>query len=194
MKTTINQQLAAALAYRTADLSIVPIRPDGSKAPTLKTWERFQSEICSEEDCRKWWSGRTPAGIAVICGAVSGGLELIDFDARALDIFPEWCKLIELEALGLFERLTITKTPKPGFHVRYRCSDVPIPGNTKLAMEPDPTKANKLRGLIETRGEGGYALAPGCPPECHETGRLTNTSAGQSCHRSRRSAPLRERC
>ncbi|HYT93425.1 MAG TPA: DUF3987 domain-containing protein [Gemmataceae bacterium] len=32
--------------------------------------------------------------------------------------------------------------------------------------------------MIETRGEGGYALAPGCPAECHETGRLYGHHSG----------------
>src|SRR5262249_50254551 len=31
---------------------------------------------------------------------------------------------------------------------------------------------------IETRGEGGYALAPGCPPDCHEKGRTYDHIAG----------------
>jgi hypothetical protein len=64
-------------------------------------------------------------------------------------------------------RLSITRTPKPGYHVRYRCHEIDVPGNTKLAIDPG-TKVV----LIETRGEGGYALAPGCPAKCHHTGRL----------------------
>ena len=32
--------------------------------------------------------------------------------------------------------------------------------------------------LIETRGEGGYALAPGCPADCHDTGRLYEHHSG----------------
>jgi hypothetical protein len=44
--------------------------------------------------------------------------------------------------------------------------EAPVPGNTKLAI--DPAAPANDRCLIETRGEGGYALAPGSPPECHE--------------------------
>jgi hypothetical protein len=61
-----------------------------------------------------------------------------------------------------------------------------VKGNTKLAQSaPEPqfnkdgtpvidpkTGKQKLapNTWIETRGEGGYILAPGCPGECHETG------------------------
>jgi D5 N terminal like len=64
-------------------------------------------------------------------------------------------------------RLSITRTPKPGYHVRYRCHEIDVPGITKLAIDLG-TKVV----LIEKRGEGGYALAPGCPAKCHHTGRL----------------------
>ena len=36
----------------------------------------------------------------------------------------------------------------------------------------------KPKTIIETRGEGGYFLAPGCPAACHETGRLYEHLAG----------------
>jgi len=33
--------------------------------------------------------------------------------------------------------------------------------------------------LIETRGEGGYVLAPGCPPECHPSGKPYTMAHGR---------------
>ena len=49
-----------------------------------------------------------------------------------------------------------------------------MPGNQKLALgwrdEVDATTGEitrKKKTLIETRGEGGYALIPPSPPECH---------------------------
>src|SRR5262249_59267445 len=77
--------------------------------------------------------------------------------------------VVEGEMPGLIARLTIADTPGDGYHVRYRCPDEDIPGNTDLAI--DPTVKGKGRVIIQTRGEGGYALAPGSPLECHETGR-----------------------
>ncbi len=50
--------------------------------------------------------------------------------------FKDQCEMVESEAPGLLAKLSIAKTPKPGYHVRYRCSEVSIPGNTKLAEDP----------------------------------------------------------
>jgi putative DNA primase/helicase len=181
--------LEAAFAYLRARLSCIPIATDGSKVPDGRllprkwdeqeqrkkaTWDPFKERLPTEEELRRWFDRPDPPGVAVVCGAVSGNLECLDFDEEAESIFPEWCELVEAECPGLIDQLTIIRTPKPGFHVRYRCTSQ-VPGNTKLAekYETDP-KTNKLvkRVLIETRGEGGYALAPGCRPECHPTGRL----------------------
>ena len=47
-------------------------------------------------------------------------------------------------------------------------------GNLKLAQQPFKNYKGKpdRHVFVETRGEGGYALAPGTPADCHETGRL----------------------
>jgi hypothetical protein len=170
--------LRKALAYCDAGLSVLPVARDGSKAPDWTrlprvgghaTWDPLKEELQSREDVERMFRGERPPGIGVIGGAVSGGLECVDFDREAESIFPAWCELVEAEAPGLVARLSVARTPKPGFHVRYRCPDVEVPGNTKLAVDPDAPRND--RTLIETRGEGGYALAPGCPADCHETGR-----------------------
>jgi putative DNA primase/helicase len=172
--------LAAALAYRSAGLSIVPVRAYGSKRPALNQWERFQQEPPPEDLVRSWWKDGT-AGIGVIGGAVSGNLETIDFDRD--DLFEPWRELVEAQAPGLVARLCIVRTPREpsGYHVRYRCHAVTVPGNMKLAQEPgtDPkTGKPRVETLIETRGEGGYALAPGSPAACHSSGRTWDHVAG----------------
>jgi putative DNA primase/helicase len=156
--------LSAALACQAAGLSVIPIRRDGSKAAVCR-WEPYQHQAATEAQVRRWFAGDTPPGLAVIGGEVSGGLECLDFDAEAEAVFAAWCELVEVEAPGLVARLCVARTPKPGFHVRYRVPDIQVPGNTKLATDP------AAGCLIETRGEGGYALAPGCPVECHASGR-----------------------
>lgn len=157
--------LRKVLAYRQAGLSVIPIRRDGSKAPTC-AWKDFQSRLPTEAELREWFDFPRPPGVATVAGKVSGNLEIIDFDWRAETIFPAWIGLVELEAPGLFDRLNVVKTPGSGYHARYRCRGSAIPGNTKLAT--DPAAPPNEQTLIETRGEGGYALAPGSPPECHE--------------------------
>jgi hypothetical protein len=177
-----------------AGLSVIPIAADGSKAPDgrllprlpkgpdgeLKhTWDPFKERLPTDDELIRWF-GIGRLGIAIICGRVSGNLETMDFDREAETIFPEWCALVESEQPGLVAKLSVTRTPKPGFHTRYRCREIDIPGNMKLAMDPSAPKKEQV--LIETRGEGGYALAPGCPPECHETGRTYDYVSGPPLH------------
>src|SRR5262249_11756310 len=75
-----------------------------------------------------------------------------------------------------------------GMHLRYRCTGAVIPGNMKLAEEyetdergeillDDKGKPKKVT-LIETRGDGGMAIAPGSPPECHPSGRVCENPRG----------------
>jgi putative DNA primase/helicase len=161
--------LAAALAYHAAGLCVLPILRDGSKQPSCR-WKQYQSRRPTEAELRSWFAVAAPPGVAILGGAVSGGLECLDFDIEAETIFPDWCELVETEAPGLLAGLSVARTPKPGFHVRYCCPEITIPGNTKLAMDPD--LPGDKQTLIETRGTAGYGLAPGCPAECHETHRL----------------------
>lgn len=165
MSTSMNDSLAAGMAYLRGGLSVLPIKVDGSKAPACKTWEPYQERLATEAEAQIWWGNGQRLGVGVIGGKVSGNVEHFDFDENAETIFPAWCELVEVEAPGLVDRLSIRRTPKPGFHASYRCPEVTIPSNTKLAMSAES------ESLIETRGEGGYVLAPGCPAECHETGR-----------------------
>jgi Bifunctional DNA primase/polymerase, N-terminal/Domain of unknown function (DUF927) len=175
--------LDVALALLRAGLSVIPIRADGSKAPVVQ-WEPYKFERASEDQAKAWWSDGQ-YGIAVVCGAVSGNAECIDIDRGAL-VTP-WSDLVESQAPGLTARLCGIRTPRDGSgcHVWYRCPSVTIPGSDKLARErginPDTGK-ERLDTLIETRGEGGYALAPGSPPACHETGRPYEHVVGPPLH------------
>src|SRR5690606_32194342 len=95
--------------------------------------------------------------IAVLGGYVSSGLEILDIDLKnARDPNQLWVDLLTNigEALPEFhEKCTIVKTPSGGYHIYYLCFEVL--GNKKLAYEIND---NKRTGIIETRGDGGYAL------------------------------------
>jgi hypothetical protein len=86
--------------------------------------------------------------VCVVCGAVSGNLEAIDFDNHG-ELFAKWAEALPQE---LFDRLVIERTPSGGFHASYRCA-APVGGNLKLATG---MRDGKRTTLIETRGEGGY--------------------------------------
>lgn len=174
----------AAKAYKKAGFSLIPIRADGTKMPAFKLLPRVWNE--SDQRFTRPWSGyrqRQPTlaelrkwfcdssleyGIAILAGAISGNLEILDLDNW--DIVVPWMSLVERRAPGLLDKLVLVRTPRPGLHVYYRCRT--IGKNEKLARMPDPeTKGKTPKTVIETKGEGGYCLAPPSPAGCHSTGR-----------------------
>ncbi len=156
-KDFANESLFAL--YAESGLSCIPIAIDGTKRP-LGAWKEFQERLPIRSDILKWYREfGFNIGIAIITGAVSAGLEAIDFDDGSL--FDPWFRTVESIAC----RLPIVSTPSFGWHVFYRCEEVC--GSEKIAMDPGREKST----LIETRGQGGYVLAVGCPGECHPSGR-----------------------
>lgn len=175
--------LTAARALTAAGLSVLPIRlpekhpillPAG--ADGLPTWQPFQTQIADDAQVVAWFSRRARA-IALVCGAVSGNLEVIDFDhhppAHPLR-YADWAELVEAQAPGLVARLVVATTLTGGRHVGYRCSA--IGGNDKLARywDTDPQTAKlKRMTAIETRGEGGYVVVAPSAGYTVVQGRLT---------------------
>lgn len=162
--------LLASEKYIKAGLSV--IATDNSKR-SLFPWKKYQSELITTEELTTQLSHNKAAGLAIICGAVSGGLEVIDVDCKyALTpgYFTTLCEAINAEAPGLLDRCVIIKTKGNGYHIYYRCES--IEGNQKLAMRPPTDQERKDNPqvksitLIETRGEAGYVIAP--PTEGYE--------------------------
>jgi hypothetical protein len=156
--------------YVDAGISVIPLRLDGSKSPAIGTWKPYSERLPTVAELHEWFS--RPAGIGLITGAVSGGIEVLDFDMPTL-IWP----MLSMLNRSLVERLSIYETPG-GWHLIYRCTE--ICGNTKIAMwEPVHTPSRGkcygppgcFKGVrIETRGEGGYVVAEGSPCAVHASG------------------------
>jgi hypothetical protein len=94
-------------------------------------------------------------GIGILCGKVSGNLEIIDFDNSFGDIQKIFEAFLDIEDIKqIIEKydFPIQRTKRAGYHLIYRC-DL-IEGNQKLAERYRPE--GKKEALIETRGEGGY--------------------------------------
>jgi hypothetical protein len=156
--------LELATKYAGSGLSVIPIKADGSKAPAISEWTSYQREIAGPDELQRMFSNG--CGIAIVCGRVSGNLEVIDFDE---DGFPKQFSEV-VRAAGrqeLLERLPIVKTPH-GAHLFLRC-DGSIGGNQKLAQILDSQQ--RIKTAIETRGEGGYVVTVGSPAACHPSGK-----------------------
>lgn len=177
----------AARGYVAASLSVIPIDARPTKKPAYnllpvtgawpdgrprRGWKPFEARHPTEEELQKWFnSWGCCCGIAVVCGAVSGGVELLDIDSE--EYVVPWLEQVQLRATGLIDRLVLVRTPRPGLHVYYRCSS--IGRNEKLAKKiivDQATAHCETKTIIETRGEGGYALIPPTPGHCHPTGRV----------------------
>jgi hypothetical protein len=93
--------------------------------------------------------------LAIVTGRVSGNLEVLDFDDP--ELYEPWADTVRGNVPDLWPRLAVVRTQSGGTHVYLRCADG-IDGNRKLAV--DPARPGGKFTLIETRGEGGYVLAP----------------------------------
>jgi hypothetical protein len=128
-----------AKQYKKAGLNPVPLKK-GGKIPIRNDWG---SPI--NDDIDKYAFEE----IGICTGAVSGGLEGIDFDLKYADnpqeLWDSWRLRVPREIL---EKLVVCKTVNKGYHVLYRTTA--NDGNKKLA------KNERKEVLIETRGEGGY--------------------------------------
>lgn len=128
-----------AREYQESGLNPVPLSL-GGKIPIRKDWG---SPINSDIDSYSFEE------IGICTGAVSGGLEGIDFDLKYSDnpneLWDNWRLRVPRDIL---KKLVVCKTVNNGYHVLYRTDR--NEGNKKLAKN----KRNEV--LIETRGEGGY--------------------------------------
>ena len=137
--------------YLDAGLSVLPAIRE-RKHPAVGSWKAYQDRLPSEEEIAAWFSNKQNA-LCLVCGTISGNLEVIDFDNGG-ELFEKWKSQVPEK---LFARMVVERTPSGGYHVAYRCEE-PIQGNMKLAMGK---RDEKVVTLIETRGEGGLFL---CAP------------------------------
>lgn len=154
-----------ALALWGAGLSLIPVRRDGSKAPALPAWKEYQARRPTEAEVRAWFDRPDPPGIGVVCGAVSGGLIVLDFEGRPA--FDRWAARVNEAAAGCLDRLPMAETPGGGRHVYVRVPGA-VPAGAKLAYRLDPGGPELV---AETRGEGHYVIAPGSPADVHPAGK-----------------------
>ena len=169
----MNEILQAALDFYDAGVSVIPAKEDGSKAP-ITSWKQYQVTMADREQIASWFSGAA-TGIGVITGAVSGNLEMLEMEGRAVNsgLLDEARELAHNSGLGeLWEIISngyVEFTPSGGLHWLYRIADEPVPGNTKLARRPGENDTVEV--LAETRGEGGFVVTAPSYGSTHPSGR-----------------------
>lgn len=169
-------------SYLSKNINIIPVRDKDEKMSSgdilpaktpLGSWKRFQTEKITEAELWATMEEKDTTAIAIVCGQISGNLEVIDIDVK----YKPGIDAILFNDLrtfypSLYSRLRIHRTPSGGYHIPYRVVDKPVPGNLKLAGREathDEIELQKQKGrkriskevnFLETRGEGGYILAP----------------------------------
>lgn len=166
----------ATRRYLDAGISLVPCGPN--KRPVID-WKEYQSRLPTRTELDGWLA-RGIESFAAICGAVSGGLEIIDFDDNAQatpqpytvdDFYLPW-----REAVGeLADRLGLVRQRTGGGGIQLAYYVGQPGGNQKLAWIPDETEKSGRSIAIETRGEGGYAIVA---PSLHFSGKLYELEQG----------------
>ena len=134
-------------------ISVIPVGLN--KLPYGK-WKQYQQQLPTSSELEALFSPLPDdCAIATIGGAVSSGLNIIDFDTH--DDFEllenQVAQLIQTKKPNLFKSLMRNTTPSGGSHWRYKVLGE-VEGNSVLAKYPTGETA------IETRGEGGYAITP----------------------------------
>jgi len=167
----VTVQAAAYEAYG-AGLCPLPTRTDGSKRPALASWKAYEAKRPDEEEMARFFPPDV-TGIGIVTGAISGNLELLDFDDA--DTYAAYTGAAFNVGLGELVRRIIDglsdETPSGTVHWYYRCAT--IEGNVKLAQqpgEPDEQGRPTRKALIETRGEGGYTVVAPSHGSTHATG------------------------
>lgn len=122
-----------------------------SKLPVFKEWQQKEAK----------YDFTNAEAVGLVCGKLSGNLEALDLDLKydlTGVLFKRFKKLVMQLNPQLLSKLVVQKTVSNGYHFIYRCSF--IEGNQKLASrlanDEEKAKGDKVKVLLETRGEGGY--------------------------------------
>lgn len=97
-----NQSLIkSALAARRSGVSTIPVTLPSKRPPKGLLWKSRQEVLPDETTIRQDMAGGNgDLGLAVICGTVSGNLEIFDFDLSG-EFYSPFISLVEDEAPDL---------------------------------------------------------------------------------------------
>jgi Bifunctional DNA primase/polymerase, N-terminal len=179
----VNPVYQAALEAHEAGINAIPASEDGKKRPFggSAKWKVWQTKRTYPAQLKRWFADGHRSGVGIVTGAISGNLEMLEMEGRAIEegVYDAFMKAAEKEGHGeLIERIRNgyeERTPSEGLHWLCRCEE--ISGNLKLAQRPateeelagDPN--SKIKPLIETRGEGGFVVCAPSGGPTHETGK-----------------------
>jgi len=128
--------------------SVIPIKPR-DKVPAIPSWKEFQQRMPTDQELHEWFDPGDK-NIAIVCGRISGGLVVVDFDDPSVLVF-----LVNGGIETLAEKTTVVRTGR-GYQAYYR-----VPESQLKTMRFENLK-------IDIKGEASYVVAP---PSIHKNGR-----------------------
>lgn len=135
-----NPRLDAALAYAARGWSVFPCQ-EGKKVPATKNG--WLDSTTDQNTIKSWWQENPNYNVAIATGP--SNLCVIDIDPGGLDGWDEIVQQLP-DLARLENEFPRVDTPRGGFH---------------YYMEGEGfTTASKLAKGVDTRGKGGYVLAP----------------------------------
>jgi hypothetical protein len=148
-------ELTEALRYHRLGLSVIPfLRKQGERRPAIPKWQNYQTKMPTEDEIRQWFSYEKPRNVAIVCGSVSGGLVVRDFDE--MQAYERWAA-----AYSTLARTLPTVITKRGRHVYFR-TDL---GKIQQASGSSSTILDMGDGELRA---GGVVIAP---PSLHHIDR-----------------------
>ena len=119
----------------------------------MLAWERW-----AWRTLEPYFDRLEPAGIGILCGRKSKGLEVLDFDDPGA-----WLRWQAVVDSALLATLPIVETPSGGRHVYYRTSTC-----CRLCVLAADEKGHPL---VELKADGGMVTSVGSPLSVHESGK-----------------------
>lgn len=170
-----------AMSCYQAGINVLPIRADGSKRPALDGWKVYQQRRVTPGEISRWFR-EVERGLAVVTGAISGGLEALDIDSQ--ETYQLWLERVREHPFlrPLYERIAggyLEATPAGGRHLLYRCETVGR--NQPLARRP-LASGQGYQTLIETRGSGGLLIIAPSNGRVHPDGKPYRLLSGGALH------------
>lgn len=158
----MSEQLEAALTYARQGWQVFPLHSTDSagrctcgksgcsRGKHPRTENGFKDATTDEPTIKAWWGRWPTANIGIATGA--SGLFVVDVDVNhtdGVDGYEAWQEIRDACGTDVDETM-IVDTPSGGQHIYYRTN------GHRLA-----NTAGKLGAGLDTRGEGGYVVAPG---------------------------------
>lgn len=168
----------------------LPVRPDGTKAPTI-AWRAWQNQRPTIDEIERAFT-IDHDGLGVLTGTPrtdNTQLLMIEAEGRAVAegvVNALATAMADHNAADLWARISggyAELTPSGGIHW-YVLVDGPAGRNTKLARRPataaelEKTPDTRVQVLLETRGEGGFSVIAPSAGRTHPTGQPWRTIAG----------------